>query len=86
MDSAEPDTGRSVGEITTVSAGTSRSQLTPRTDEGKQPLQALPAARSSARSMPSRSRLLDWPALATVTMRLIYRLEIQRRSSRRSSC
>jgi len=51
MDSAEPDTSRSVGEITTVSVGTSRSQLTPRTDEGKQPLQALPAARSSARSM-----------------------------------
>lgn len=51
MDSAEPDTGRSVGEITTVSAGTSRSQLTLRTDEGMQPLQVLPAARRSARSM-----------------------------------
>jgi hypothetical protein len=44
------------------------------------------AARSSARSMPSRFRRPDWPALATVTMRLTFRLEIQRRSSKRSSC
>jgi hypothetical protein len=40
----------------------------------------------TARSMPSRSRRPDWPALATVTMRLTSRLEIQRRSSKRSSC
>jgi hypothetical protein len=36
--------------------------------------------------MPSRFRRPDWPALATVTMRLTFRLEIQRRSSKRSSC